>query len=475
MTTAYSLNIGNLGNFGSSKVRSAPKVDVSWEELESQTEPELVLDDFTLLRGPPSALALSRRFGENAEPALKLYRDSASWCPYCQKVWPLLEEKRVSYDIQKIPMACYGSKPAEFLRDQPSGTLPAAVLNGRVLGSSDGIIAQVLDLPDGPGAVCDIDARDDPRCRMLLDLERQHFSAWLRWLTGGETNKQIFVRTLDAVENALAQSKDGPFFLGNRFSFIDLMYAPFLERMAASLAYFKGFIVKGPTPYLSTLSQMDTNLHAYQRYPHLNKWFLAMEQRPSYVATLSDFYTHAHDLPVQLGGCVRLESQQADAIRADIDKNAWRHGILPKYEPLTPTHIHGTLPRLEAAARLARNGPAVARFAARGISMPGFPPVRAELADPNANANESILPTIDALLRLIVIRLRTDAPPDKKDTIISEWLATSAQAKERTAAQDAVKCLSYLRDRVGVPRDMSQPAAFALRAECNSIIDLISS
>lgn len=39
----------------------------------------------------------------------------AGWCPYCQKVWLQLEEKRIPYVIEKINMRCYGDKPASFL------------------------------------------------------------------------------------------------------------------------------------------------------------------------------------------------------------------------------------------------------------------------------------------------------------------------------------------------------------------------
>ena len=38
------------------------------------------------------------------------------------------------------------------------------------------------------------------------------------------------------------------------------------------------------------------------RFPNLEAWFEAMEKRPAYLGSRSDFYTHCHDLPPQLGG-----------------------------------------------------------------------------------------------------------------------------------------------------------------------------
>jgi len=48
-------------------------------------------------QGPTHPLALKRTFGSTEPIRVKLYRDHAAWCPYCQKVWLQLEEKRIPY------------------------------------------------------------------------------------------------------------------------------------------------------------------------------------------------------------------------------------------------------------------------------------------------------------------------------------------------------------------------------------------
>ena len=72
------------------------------------------------------------------------------------------------------------------------------------------------------------------------------------------------MRTMDAVDAELGVA-DGPFFLPT-FSLVDCTFAPFLERIAASILYYKGFVVRGDG-----------------RWPNLERWFAAMEERPAYL------------------------------------------------------------------------------------------------------------------------------------------------------------------------------------------------
>lgn len=84
------------------------------------------------------------------------------------------------------------------------------------------------------------------------------------------------------VEKALEKTA-GPYLL-EEFGTSDIIFAPYVERMNASLFYYKGFDLR-------------------KEHPKLGEWFDAMETRECYRGTQSDFSTHSHDLPPQMGGC----------------------------------------------------------------------------------------------------------------------------------------------------------------------------
>lgn len=416
--------------------------------------------------GPPSAMANIRIFDQDAIAAgkLTLYRDSASWCPYCQKVWMLLEEKQIPYTVKRVNMNCYGDKPRAFLAMQPNGCIPVMDMNGRVMRSSDEIIQALLRVSGSSPEVDEsIDPSDDPRSNSLLNLDRQLGGAWLNWLRGGGSGGRTgFEGSLEKVEDALAADTSGPYFLGARFSLIDIMYTPYFERAVASLAYFKGF-----------------NIRDAARYPAINAWLDAMDTRPSVRASKSDYYSHAHDLPPQLGGC-NSESAGADA-RGAVDGGAWKFPL--RSDTIEPDWgwYSAAEARRTAAERLIRNSKNIARFAARGAAMPGFPPAMAEFADPNAAPAEQWVPSVDVFLRHAVAMLLTgdavaaDQGDDTGPERASAWAAveTTVAAISGDARREIAKCLEYLQKRIGVPRDMPLPSARRLRAELGKLIDAL--
>lgn len=414
--------------------------------------------------GPPNPHTLRRTFGQPGEPRIKLYRDHAAWCPYCHKVVLQLEEKQIPYVVEKINMRCYGDKPSEFLRKVPSGLLPVLEVDGGKPITESALIAQVLEelYPEMPL----LPAQGSPerqRADDLLRLERRLFGAWLQWLCNGwghDSNKAAFVATMDAVEEGLGATP-GPYFLED-FSLVDITFAPFLERIAASIAYYKGMAVRGQG-----------------QWPNLDRWFAAMETRPAYQGFKSDYYTHCHDLPPQLGGCVMTAEGEPVAAAIDgLDGKSWHLPLPPlsasSLEPHSPGE-NSELDRLEAAAKLVGNHAAVTKFALRGVGKAGPRPVSAPLADPTAIPGTDWEREVDAALRHVAHALLegVEAKQESQHMLKGQPLDSLESAGDSLIGAPVIPSLAYLRDRVGVPRDMKFPAARQFRAHLNWAIDAL--
>ena len=367
-----------------------PSVPLSWPELEALTDFQI-----DTVNGPTNAQARLRLFGQSeADVRVTLYRDNHAWCPYCQKVWLWLEEKQVPYRIEKVTMFCYGKKEDWYKAKVPSGMLPAIALDGRLVTESDDILMALEEAfgPLGSGM-------QDAAVLKLRQLERLLFRAWCgwlcqpaRWFRQEQSNRDQFVEVVAQVEAALAHTP-GPYFLAD-FSTADVIFTPYVERMNASLYYYKGYSLR-------------------EENPHLSAWFEAMESRATYRGTQSDFHTHAHDLPPQMGGC-------------------WENG-----EP-----------------QMLRNKDRVDNGPWQGL--------------PDATYPEPESATAEALQRVIkhrqnIVRANPD-DDDRFDQALRCALTQLMTGKICHPPADSDLGLRYLRDRINVPRDMSIYAAKQLRA-----------
>ena len=171
--------------FGAPDKMSTSVIDICipWEDLDNllrSKEEGIERDSFNnqkIGRGPTNHAASIRLFDapDGFDPEVTLYRDQAAWCPYCEKVWLQLEEKRIPYRVEKAPLRCYGEKPRSFLQVSPNGMLPVANIRGKIISESN-VIMQVLE-DDFPDYKPLLPTKEDPekaqRVAPLLRLERQ--------------------------------------------------------------------------------------------------------------------------------------------------------------------------------------------------------------------------------------------------------------------------------------------------------------
>ena len=449
---------------------SAPTITSLKEQLAQKPAGAALAAEFALRKegkGSPHRASRTRVFDDGAETRVTLYRDSAAWCPYCQKLWMMLEEKEINYAVELINMRSYGDKPASFTAKVRGGILPALELDGTMYTESLDIMAMLDDaFADGRRALLPDRASPEwERTRALLRLERSLFSAWCAYVFGGGFgSKRNFEAAMRKVDAALGD-QPGPWFsdFSDGPSLVDLQYVSHVERIAASVPYWRGDVVRGSGAY-----------------PNVDRWFEAFEARPSYAASRSDWYTHVNDIPPQYGPGVpsNTPDQRAYAAALDGGDAAWRLPLPPLAASDAPSdalqpgwEAFEADAATEAAYHVIDNLDAVAAFAARAKGRAGGwargRPDRARLADPLATPAEgAVRDAVQDALLVVAQVLLADC-----DVAAADVAALAARgAGDRAAVRE---CLAYLRERVGVPRDMSYPAARCLRATLNWVSDAL--
>ena len=277
---------------------------LTWDDLN-----KFEIDDLDRVNGFNNSYADLRLFGQTENDVMvTLYRDRHSWCPYCQKIWLWLEYKRIPYRVKKINMFCYGQKETWFLDKVRSGKLPAIEFKGEIVTESDDIVAFLENEFGALGSFI-----TSSHLKKTKELERGIFRAWCNWLCRESFNfidnrfrKKRFKESISKFDEILGESESG--FIDPAESTSselvpgigDLIFIPYMERMNASLSYYKGF-----------------NLRSNYRY--IDKWLTLFEGTSTYRGTQGDFHTHSHDLPPQMGGCYKESNEKQIAFSKSID------------------------------------------------------------------------------------------------------------------------------------------------------------
>ncbi|KAL1620207.1 hypothetical protein SLS56_009753 [Neofusicoccum ribis] len=162
---------------------------------------------------------------------LKLY---AGWfCPFVQRIWVVLEEKRIPY--QYIEVNPY-HKPASLLALNPRGLVPTLEHAGRPLYEST-VVADFLDdaYPDHGRAIHPRDPYEKARQRIWMEYVTSRvipaFHRFLQFQGGGEGLERVRAEYLGHLREWIAEADaEGPFFGGKEPGAIDFNFGPWVIR-----------------------------------------------------------------------------------------------------------------------------------------------------------------------------------------------------------------------------------------------------
>lgn len=354
-----------------------------------------------------------------------LYKDTNSWCPYCERVMFALEEKEIPYQVEFIDLS---SKPQWYLDIVPTGLVPAAKIKGELIYESKDILLALEDkflpslLPsDSTLNKAAIEAIANCESKGLIQAAYRFMLGRGRNNEGDTSPEELlslqteFEAKLEDIEQFLAKYP-GDYFM-EEFSLVDIMYAPHLNRIASNMPVYVGYQIRGS-----------------ERFPNLNRWFEAINSRPAYDRIKSDSTTN------------NLVLRRIFGLKPAIDKLAFATENLStnSYE-------------MEAAAKLSDNHQAIIGdiFKNSGLEV---------IINPNDRDFASS--AIDLHLRLLAEYLIAG----NKQPLVGGRVGGKGGTDAKVAAIGAI-ALAYLRNRASAPRDLSAGAAIAFRGAIDKVME----
>jgi glutathione S-transferase len=366
----------------------------------------------------PSTVPISSSYHKlppERKPPVLLYRDSNSWCPFCERVWFALEEKQIPFETEFIDLS---NKPKWYTDLVPTTLVPAANIQGKFVYESKDILLELEEhfgetlLPENP--------EENALARQWVeDAETNGFRdlAYKFLRQPPEDAKELanlqaeFEAKLDEIEKTLGRYPK-PYFLST-FSLVDIMYSPHLDRLAANLPVYRGYHIKGNP-----------------RFPLINVWFAALKKRPAYNRVKSDNITN------------NLLLRR-------------RFGVEPIGNPLPLDLADAEFIeyRAEAAERLSDNR-------------------ETAIGDILKNSGVQSLGDISIIKEVVDFHLRllADYLLNGNNELLLGGRTGGKESIDPIIAATGAITLAYVRNRICAPRDMSAGAATALRAAADKVL-----
>ena len=208
--------------------------------------------------------------------SIKIY--SSARCPYAQRTRMLMIEKEIPFELTEVDLR---NKPDWFLAVSPYGKVPVIVDDGQTIYES-AIINEYLDekyisipmMPEEPV--------ERAKARIWMDYCTNKYLTLSRKLLVDHGNEELQTENKKKMKESLIyiekecfeKNENGPFWLGNKISLVDLHYAPFFERFGA---FKELFGVEWPEECIK-----------------ISNWWSAIQKRDSYKMTVLPTEEHVN-------------------------------------------------------------------------------------------------------------------------------------------------------------------------------------
>ncbi|MBD2100407.1 glutathione S-transferase family protein [Leptolyngbya sp. FACHB-261] len=391
----------------------------SWEQLL-----EVARDNTSArrLRRPgqsPSTVPIAsslHKLPTDTAPPVVLYRDTNSWCPFCERVWFALEEKEIPFATEFIDLF---NKPKWYTDLVPTGLVPAVKIEDQFVHESKAILLALEEqfgitlLPDN--------LEENAIARQWIEeaetggLEQAGYKFLLEKTSEADGLvglQAAFEAKLDELEQALGQYP-GPYFLST-FSLVDITYSPHLDRLAATLPVYRDYSIKGNP-----------------RFPRISAWFVALAERPAY-----------H----------RVKSE--DITNNLLFRRFWGAEPIANLVPPDPAISHTLACRAEAAERLSDNHELAIADILKNSGLQAF-----------SGETSALETAIESHLKLLATYLLYG-----EDTLLPWGRIGGKDQSDPFASAVGAIALTYVRNRICAPRDMSAGAAIAFRAAVDRLL-----
>lgn len=215
---------------------------------------------------------------------MKLKLASAYECPFAQRTWMAMLEKRLDFDMRVVDLRSpsdgqydASKKPAWFLEMNPLGKVPALEIEGKCIYESL-VCNEYLEDAFKQPSLAPEDALRKAEMRLIIARFESRIvpKFYKMLLTPSEKDrcKEEILDELLWLESILQDDK--PYFMGELFSLADLALLPFFARFCV-LEHYRGFSIPNDGKFSKVL-----------------KWYDTAKQRASFQETCKQVEEHYH-------------------------------------------------------------------------------------------------------------------------------------------------------------------------------------